>query len=60
MTKKLEELLNLPDNKELVKQTEQEIKNKEKAEQAVVEQQDTVRDLAELDNFASALPAVNG
>ena len=34
MTKKLEELLNLPDNKELVKETEQEIKNKEKAEQA--------------------------
>jgi len=60
MTKKLEELLNLPDNKELVKETEQELKNKEKAEQAVVQQQDTVRDLAELDKIASALPAVKG
>lgn len=60
MTKKLEELLNLPDNKELVKETEQEIKNKEKAEQAVVEQTDTARSIAELDKIASALPAVKG
>ena len=56
MTKKLEELLNLPDSKELI----QESKNDEKAKLAVVEQQDTVRSIAELDKIAAALPQVKG
>ena len=56
MTKKLEDLLNLPDSKELI----QEQKNKEKAEAAIVEQKNTFRDIAEFDKIASALPAVKG
>lgn len=60
MTKKLEELLDLPDSKEIIKQTNAEEKKKAKAEQALVEQQDDVRSLEELDKIASALPAVKG
>jgi hypothetical protein len=56
MTKKLEELLNLPDSKEII----QESKNTEKAEAAIVEQHDTARDISELEKIASALPAVKG
>lgn len=56
MTKKLEELLNLPDSKEII----QESKNNEKAQAAIVEQYDTARDISELDKIASALPAVKG
>jgi hypothetical protein len=56
MTKKLEDLLNLPDSKEMI----QEEKNKEKAEAAIVEQEDTFRDIAEFDKIASALPSVKG
>ena len=56
MTKKLEDLLNLPDSKELI----QEEKNKNKAEAAIVEQEDTFRDIAEFDKIASALPSVKG
>ena len=54
MTKKLEEMLNLPDNEEIVNAT------KSKKETAIVEQQDTFRDIAEFDKIASALPAVKG
>ena len=49
MTKKLEEMLNLPDNKDIKQQ-----------EQAVVAQEETFRDIAEFDKIASALPAVKG
>lgn len=56
MTKKLEDLLNLPDSKELVQQE----KNKEKAQAAIVEQEDTIRDMAEFDKISSALPQVKG
>lgn len=56
MTKKLEDLLNLPDSKEII----QDEKKKEKAEAAVVEQEDTFRNIAEFDKIASALPAVKG
>ena len=53
MTKKLEELLNLPENND--------IKNKsKKAEAVIVEQEETFRDIAEFDKIASALPAVKG
>jgi hypothetical protein len=56
MTKKLEELLNLPDSKDLVDQD----KKKSKVETAIVEQEDTLRDIAEFDKIASALPSVKG
>ena len=56
MTKKLEELLNLPDSKDLIS----EAQNETKAKSAVVEQQDTMRDIAEFDKIASALPSVKG
>ena len=53
MTKKLEELLNLPENND--------IKDKsKKAEAVIVEQEETFRDIAEFDKIASALPAVKG
>lgn len=56
MTKKLEELLNLPDSKEII----EESKNEEKASKAVVDQEDTLRDISEFDKIASALPSVKG
>tara|TARA_B110000858_G_scaffold166528_1_gene193870 strand:+ start:2716 stop:3207 length:492 start_codon:yes stop_codon:yes gene_type:complete len=56
MTKKLEELLNLPESKDLVDQD----KKKSKAETAMVEQEETLRDIAEFDKIASALPSVKG
>ena len=56
MTKKLEELLNLPESKDLVDQD----KKKSKAETAIVEQEETLRDIAEFDKIASALPSVKG
>lgn len=52
MTKKLEDLLNLADEDVEVQDT--------KAEQAIVQQQDTFRDIEEFDKIASALPAVKG
>ena len=53
MTKKLEELLNLPENND--------IKDKsKKAEAVIIEQEETFRDIAEFDKIASALPAVKG
>ena len=59
MTKKLEELLDLPDSKEIV-QEEKTKANKEAKQTAVVEQQETARSIAEMDKIASALPAVKG
>jgi hypothetical protein len=58
MTKKLEDLLNLPDSKEFVK--EQQKKEKTVDESVVAEQQHTMRDIAEFDKIASALPHVSG
>lgn len=52
MTKKLEDILNLPENKEIIAVEE---KNKE-----LVEQEDTLRDIQEFDKIASALPTVKG
>ena len=54
MTKKLEDMLNLPDNKDITKTP------RDKKETAIVEQEDTFRDIAEFDKIASALPAVKG
>jgi hypothetical protein len=59
MTKKLEELLDLPDSKEILNQ-EMNKSKEEKKKTAVVSQEHTVRDITELDKIASALPAVKG
>ncbi|MBJ33692.1 MAG: hypothetical protein CMC89_03085 [Flavobacteriaceae bacterium] len=55
MTKKLEEILDLPDSKEIIKS------DREKEIQQVQQQQnETLRDIAEMDKITSALPAVKG
>jgi hypothetical protein len=55
MTKKLEEILNLPASKEVIKQEE---KKKQKAEK---EKPDAfLRDMSEFDKIAAALPQVKG
>ena len=55
MTKKLEELLNLPESKEIID------KDREKAkEQAVTDQKEDFREIAELDKIKAALPQVKG
>ena len=59
MTKKLEDLLDLPDSKEIIQDAKSE-DNKKKKQSAVVEQQDTFRDMAEFDKIAAALPQVKG
>ena len=55
MTKKLEELLNLPDSKEII----DEEKKKAKLE-AKEEQKETFREIAEFDKITAALPQVKG
>ena len=55
MTKKLEEILDLPDSKEIIKQD----KEKEK-HNAIQQQNETLRGIAEMDKITSALPAVKG
>ena len=52
MTKKLEELLNLPDSKEII--------DDDKKEKEIAVQRETMRDIAEFDKIAGALPAVKG
>jgi len=59
MTKKLEELLNLPDSKEIIEQDKQEAKKEEK-QSAIVEHEETQRSIAELDKISAALPQVKG
>lgn len=59
MTKKLEELLNLPDSKDLINQAKSDDKVKRK-ETAIVEQEETLRDIAEFDKITAALPMVKG
>lgn len=58
MTKKLEDLLNLPESKEIVKKAEKQEKDQKKYE--LENQEKTFRDIAEFDKIASALPAVKG
>jgi len=55
MTKKLEELLNLPESKEIIDQD----KKKAKAD-AKLEQKETFREIAEFDKITAALPQVKG
>ena len=54
MTKKLEDLLNLPEAKEFIE--EAEVKKTE----AIEAQQSSFRDIDELDKIAAALPSVKG
>ena len=57
MTKKLEDLLNLPDAKEIVEQAEAQEKEQTKHD---LEREQTFRDIAEFDKINAALPAVKG
>ena len=57
MTKKLEDLLNLPDSKEIIEQAESQ---EEEQSQYEITQAETFRDIEEFDKIASALPAVKG
>tara|TARA_B100000405_G_C16688271_1_gene411923 strand:+ start:10 stop:507 length:498 start_codon:yes stop_codon:yes gene_type:complete len=57
MTKKLEELLNLPSSKEIIEETKV---NENKEGMAVKTQEPTMRDISEFDKIAKALPAVKG
>ena len=58
MTKKLEEILNLPDSKEIIEQAQEQEKDQKTHE--IERQKDTMRDIAEFDKIASALPKVKG
>lgn len=61
MTKKLEELLNLPENQEIVKNEE---KNNRKAEKQLARDnapaENLFRDIGDIDKIAAALPQVKG
>ena len=59
MTKKLEELLNLPDSKEILEEAKT-VDKKSKKETALIEAEHTARSIEDLDKIASALPAVKG
>ena len=58
MTKKLEDLLGLPDSKEMIKNAEKQEKEQKKYE--IEEQDKTMRDIAEFDKITAALPQVKG
>ena len=58
MTKKLEDLLNLPDSLEIVK--EDQDKSDKIAKSEIAEQEETRRSIVELDKISSALPQVKG
>jgi hypothetical protein len=58
MTKKLEDLLNLPDSKEIIDQAEKQEADQKKYE--IEEQEKTFREIEEFDKIAAALPAVKG
>ena len=55
MTKKLEEMLDLPESKEII----QEAMAKEEPK-PIAQHRETLRDIAEFDKISSALPAVKG
>jgi hypothetical protein len=61
MTRKLEDLLNLPENQEIVEPevVEIEVTDKEKRQRRK-EDRERLRDMAEFDKIAEALPAVKG
>lgn len=57
MTKKLEDLLNLPESKEIIDNAEKQEQQQTKHE---LEREETFRDIAEFDKISAALPAVKG
>ena len=57
MTKKLEDLLNLPESKEIIEKAEAQEEEQAKYE---ITQTETFRDIEEFDKISSALPAVKG
>ena len=57
MTKKLEELLDLPSSKEIIKNAREQEEDQKEYE---IAQAETFRDIEEFDKIASALPAVKG
>ena len=57
MTKKLEDLLNMEESKEIIKQAEKQEKDQTKHE---IAHEESFRDIAEFDKIASALPADKG
>ena len=61
MTKKLEELLNLPESQDIVKQEQEKDKKDKKLSKKQQKENDTaMRDIAEFDKIAAALPKVDG
>src|SRR6056297_3578189 len=58
MTKKLEDLLGLPENQDIV--DEAETKQKDQLQYEEEKQQETIRDMAEFDKITAALPQVKG
>lgn len=58
MTKKLEELLNLPESQDIVK--EEEKKDKKVSKKQEKENNTALRDISEFDKIAAALPKVDG
>ena len=59
MTKKLEELLDLPESKDIVDEAKQAEKMSKKGS-AIVEQEETFNAMAEFDKISAALPHVKG
>ena len=57
MTKKLEELLDLPDSKEIINNAEKQEQDQKKH---VVEREEAFREMEEFDKIAAALPSVKG
>jgi hypothetical protein len=57
MTKKLEDLLNMPDSKEIINQAQEQEKAQKKHELA---HEDSFRDIDDFDKIAKALPQVKG
>ena len=64
MTKKLEELLNLPETQDIVKEEKEKAQAEEKKQEnksrQIDQQKNTMRDIAEFDKIAAALPKVDG
>lgn len=60
MTKKLEELLNLPENKEIVNPEIIEEETPKKKGRKTNEERERLREIAEFDKIAEALPTVKG
>jgi hypothetical protein len=60
MTRKLEELLGLPENKEIIEPEIVEVVDSKQKRQRKKEERERLRDIAEFDKIAEALPAVRG